>query len=118
MSGIVRPEDGPETIAPMEMLGYLFAATRNPGPDLLQKYRGMRVAHAHMFVIGTEDWRRHLLFRDYLRRHPDTARAYAQLKTDLAKRYRDDRPAYTDGKTAFTRWIVERPARKRVEEPG
>jgi GrpB-like predicted nucleotidyltransferase (UPF0157 family) len=66
-----------------------------------------------MFVIGTEDWERHLLFRDYLRGHPDAVRDYAELKAKLAARYRMDRAAYTDEKTAFIRSIVERARRDR-----
>ncbi len=37
----------------------------------------------------------------YLRQHLGTAQDYAALKRDLAARFRDDRVAYNDGKTAF-----------------
>lgn len=48
------------------------------------------------------DWERvHLLFRDYLRAHPERARAYAVLKRDLARRHTSDRITYTDAKTDF-----------------
>ena len=36
-----------------------------------------------------------------LRADPALARRYAQLKRDLARRYRDDRIAYTEAKTEF-----------------
>ena len=110
MPGIVRLEDGPGTIRPLEALGYSCRGEHGiPGRlyfDLLRD--GRSVAHAHMFVIGTEDWTRHLLFRDYLRGHPDAAREYAELKIALATRYREDRVSYTDVKTGFIRSIVER----------
>jgi GrpB-like predicted nucleotidyltransferase (UPF0157 family) len=46
------------------------------------------------------------LFRDYLRQHPDQARAYVELKHDLAERFRDDREGYTAAKEAFVLDIV------------
>ena len=42
-----------------------------------------------------------LAFRDYLRTHPDTARAYAELKYYLADRFHHDRAGYTAAKSAF-----------------
>ena len=40
-------------------------------------------------------------FRERLRADPDVARDYVALKRELAARHRDDRLAYTDGKTQF-----------------
>ncbi len=60
-----------------------------------------RTVHIHVCNAGGEWEREHLLFRDYLRASPDARRAYAQLKQELAERYRDDRLAYTDAKTGF-----------------
>jgi GrpB-like predicted nucleotidyltransferase (UPF0157 family) len=47
-----------------------------------------------------------LAYRDYLRTHPDTVRAYAELKYYLADRFRDDRASYTASKSAFIARIV------------
>jgi len=48
------------------------------------------------------DWERvHLLYRDYLRAHPQAATAYAEMKRSVAARYRDDRIAYNEAKTDF-----------------
>ena len=49
-----------------------------------------------------------LLFRDYLRKHPETARLYEELKYALAEQYRNDREGYTDAKSEFVREITER----------
>ena len=57
--------------------------------------------HLHIVLEGSEHHRNHILFRDYLRRHPDTAREYADLKIGMAETYRNDRFAYTEAKTAF-----------------
>jgi len=64
---------------------------------------GKRTHHIHMVEAHFAHWDR-LLFRDYLIGHPETARAYAELKERLAKEHRDDRVAYTRAKTEF---IVE-----------
>lgn len=49
-----------------------------------------------------------LLFRDYLRKHPETAKCYEKLKHRLAKLYPNDREAYTDGKADFIVSITEK----------
>ena len=55
-----------------------------------------------------EELRRHLAFRDYLRAHPEEARAYAVLKREAARRFGDDRRAYTDAKKGFVEGILAR----------
>jgi GrpB-like predicted nucleotidyltransferase (UPF0157 family) len=61
----------------------------------------VREVHVHVCEAGSRWQRDHLLFRDYLRAHPERRAAYAALKQDLAVTCRDDRTAYTDGKTDF-----------------
>jgi GrpB-like predicted nucleotidyltransferase (UPF0157 family) len=62
----------------------------------------------HLYVCAADDpgFADVLAFRDYLRTHPDTARAYAELKYFLAERFRDDRAGYTAAKSAFINRIV------------
>ncbi|NPV07756.1 MAG: GrpB family protein [Anaerolineae bacterium] len=69
--------------------------------------------HVHMVEIGGDFWERHLLFRDYLRAHPEVAAEYDRLKRDLAQRYGTDREGYTNAKTDFVRAIEERARRDR-----
>lgn len=40
--------------------------------------------HVHLCIAGSEEERKHLAFRDYLRLHPSAAAEYEQLKVDLA----------------------------------
>ena len=51
-----------------------------------------------MYVVemGGDLWNDGLVFRGYLRAHPETVREYAQLKHELASRFRDDREAYIE----------------------
>ena len=46
-------------------------------------------------------WEALLVFRDYLRAHPEAARAYADIKRALAASSKDDIEAYRNGKDAF-----------------
>jgi GrpB-like predicted nucleotidyltransferase (UPF0157 family) len=61
----------------------------------------------------SREWENHLLFRDYLIRHPEMAKGYAAVKMELAQRFMDDRAAYTAGKAVF---IAQARHRARLEE--
>jgi GrpB-like predicted nucleotidyltransferase (UPF0157 family) len=63
----------------------------------------------------SEQWA--LLFRDYLRAHPDVAAEYEAVKRRLAIRFREDRRAYTDAKVPFM-WEVIRRADEWAQAQG
>lgn len=50
---------------------------------------GQRIIHVHVRIDGRANQRYPLLFRDYLRAHPATAGAYAELKRRLAEHLAD-----------------------------
>lgn len=62
-----------------------------------------RIANVHIFGAGTSEVERHLAFRDYLTKHPETARVYGGLKEDLAEKFPTDMEAYMDGKDVFVK---------------
>ncbi len=64
-----------------------------------------KVYHLHLRFAGDN---RELYFRDYLNAHPDTAKAYEQLKLGLWKQYEHNRDGYTEDKTAFIETYTER----------
>lgn len=72
--------------------------------------------HLHMVEEGGEFWRRQLLFRDYLRAHPEAAREYEVLKRRLADAHGPDRGAYTDAKTDFIESIVGKARAERAKQ--
>lgn len=78
---------------------------------------GRTVVHAHMFPVDHPDVRRHLVFRDYLRSHPDVARDYKNLKCRLAVKNRDDRQAYTEAKAEFIGGVIEAVGKGMVSDP-
>jgi GrpB-like predicted nucleotidyltransferase (UPF0157 family) len=62
----------------------------------------------HLRPVGSAGWTDHLLFRDYLRRHPEAMLAYERVKHDLVQTHGADGTAYVEGKTAFVRSVLER----------
>jgi GrpB-like predicted nucleotidyltransferase (UPF0157 family) len=62
----------------------------------------------HLYVCPAEsvELRRHRMFRDYLRAHPDAAATYSALKKDAARRFLDDRISYTASKGAFVEEVL------------
>ena len=83
-----------------------FNATLTDRRWLCRPSAAHRTHHLHLVDERTELDRR-LRFRDRLRADRALAEEYAQLKRELAQRFREDREAYTDAKRAF----VERVAR-------
>ena|SRR5450432_1229640 len=67
--------------------------------------------HLHVVAAGGAEERRTLAFRDYLRNHPAVARAYENLKRDLASRIaattNESREAYAQAKTDFIERVIE-----------
>ena len=49
-----------------------------------------------------------LVFRDYLRAHPEEVETYERLKTRLAAEHRTDREAYTDAKSAYVESVMRK----------
>ena len=77
----------PERIAAVERLGYEYKGEYGlPGRLFFRKGGGRRTHHLHAVKHGSELWRRHLAFRDYLRAHPDEAERYAAEKRRAAAR--------------------------------
>lgn len=63
------------------------------------------VFHLHLLRQGSPFWKRHLAFRDYLRRHPITRDAYYRMKVKLAKGVWESHNDYAKAKTAFIRRV-------------
>lgn len=66
----------------------------------------LRTHHLHLVPANSPLWHERIRFRDALRASPALASEYAALKAQLAARFRDDREAYTEGKTPFVRRVL------------
>lgn len=65
-----------------------------------------RTHHLHLIPHESWLWRARLCFRDALRSGPALAGEYATLKQRLAREHRNDREAYTRGKSAFVERVL------------
>ncbi|MET3195066.1 GrpB family protein [Bacillus sp. OAE603] len=64
--------------------------------------------HLHIYEFESDFWINNILFRDYLRKHPDVRNEYYHLKIKLAEKYPNDRVSYTNGKNEFIKCIVKK----------
>lgn len=80
------------------------------GQDVPRDGAGRLWMEQHLYVCARDsrELGRHLFFRDYLRQNTWARDEYAALKRDLARRFRDDREAYTEAKTAFVEGVLAR----------
>lgn len=62
---------------------------------------GEKLENIHVLVQGSAKSRQFLVMRDYLRFHPERARAYSDLKEKNAALHPDDYPAYRAAKADF-----------------
>ena len=113
--GLRRLDDAAQCIAPLQSLGYQYVPEYEVELPERRYFRkgSPRTHHIHMVELTSGFWERHLLFRDYLCTHPETAREYYELKKALAAKFGSDRDGYTDAKTEFVR-SVEAEARSRL----
>ena len=107
--GLHRLDDAVACVPLLEGIGYQYVPEYEAEMPFRRYFRkgtvGARTHHLHMVELGSEFWERHLLFRDYLRVHPEEARRYEELKRRLAAEFGTDRDGYTEAKTAFVRSI-------------
>jgi GrpB-like predicted nucleotidyltransferase (UPF0157 family) len=110
--GVRSLSDAEECIEPLRKIGYEYVpeyeaeiAERRyfrKGPSEVPN----RHFHLHMVERISNFWQRHILFRDYLRTHPETAQQYYRLKKELAAKHGSNREAYTEAKTSFIESVV------------
>jgi GrpB-like predicted nucleotidyltransferase (UPF0157 family) len=93
---------------PLERLGYVFRADNTERTKrYFREAPGARRTHIHVRQAGSFGEQFALLFRDFLRTHPEVAAQYGELKTMLAHQYPgvEERHAYTEAKDPFI-WTV------------
>ncbi|HEX4125858.1 MAG TPA: GrpB family protein, partial [Tepidisphaeraceae bacterium] len=88
-------------------LGYRHQGDRGmAGREAFDNPPGAPAHHLYAAVRGNLGLRNHQAIRDHLRRHPAAARAYGELKKELAARFPNDINAYIEGKTRFLSKIL------------
>jgi GrpB-like predicted nucleotidyltransferase (UPF0157 family)/RimJ/RimL family protein N-acetyltransferase len=89
----------------IESLGYRYNPTFEtifPFRRYFQKENseGLRTHQIHLVHYPSQWYEKHILFRDYLRCHDQVAKAYAELKIELAKQF-DNTIDYANAKNDF-----------------
>jgi GrpB-like predicted nucleotidyltransferase (UPF0157 family) len=101
MSVVVPSEAAvPLAIARLATIGYLHRGNR--GVEGREAFDGPPDGPAHNLYVcptGSLGLVNQLAVRDYLRKQPETARAYGDLKKRLAAKFPDDIDSYVRGKT-------------------
>jgi GrpB-like predicted nucleotidyltransferase (UPF0157 family) len=89
----------------IEALGYIWRGEFGiPGRRYCVREKdGRRLFHVHCHQDGHPEIARTLVFRDYLRAHPDEAKTYEVLKIACAAAHPDDTLAYSKAKSD---WIT------------
>ena len=77
--------------------GYLLVKESEPD---------VRTIHVHIVELTDTQWRNYIGFRDILRQDVAIRQKYAELKQQLAEKFRDDRKSYTSAKSDFIRGIL------------
>jgi len=98
-------------IEPMKALGYEPVEGAGNEERLFFRRSPERTHHVHVVLHDGHEWRRHVIFRDWLNLHAHLAKEYEALKDDLAARCGDDRAAYTEGKNAFVERVLAEAAK-------
>lgn len=109
------------------VFSFLFAnyciLFRADNPERTKRYfreaPGKPRVHIHVRRAGSFSEQFALLFRDYMRTHPDIAFQYAQLKIGLAQQYSqvEGRHLYTEAKNPFI-WKVMAQADEWAQQTG
>ena len=85
---------------------------RKDNPEKTKRYfreaPGQRRVHIQVRKLGSWHEQYALLFRDYLRLHPEDRRTYETVKRKLFAQYRHDRHVYTDTKGDIFWEIMQR----------
>jgi len=116
MAGVLHSTDAQECVLLLQDLDYGDVTPQPGDPDwyycLGKTHRGgatsLQNYHLHLVRFESDHWKKHLLFRDFLRAHPDVAQQYYELKKKLAAKYGSDRDGYTDAKTSFIESVLNR----------
>ncbi len=110
--GIANFEEAKVYVPMIEALDYTYEPEFEVDlPERRFFWKGLPSLHTHHIHVaepGSLEWIKPIVFRDYLREHPEEARQYQVLKRELAVRCGSDMEAYVKGKTEFVRTILSK----------
>jgi GrpB-like predicted nucleotidyltransferase (UPF0157 family) len=96
---VAAPDRIATVIARLATVGYVHIGDAGvPGREAFRNPAATPAHHLYVCVEGCASLRNHLALRDHLRAHPSAARAYGDLKKQLAATRSDDIDGYVAGK--------------------
>ena len=117
----VRTADGiADLIDRFTRIGYLYRGYGGAGIGHLfvrEVAPLVRSIHVHVVEHGGREWRDYVVFRDRLREDGEARRRYAELKTELARRFPADRWSYVAGKDDFIQEAIGSKGSARIRRP-
>ena len=102
---VVDVEDEDAFVPDLVAAGYVLRV-REPEHRMLRTPE--RDVNLHVCTVGSDWERRHLVFRDWLRTHPDDRDRYEAVKRELSLRDWDDTNDYADAKSDVVADIMAR----------
>lgn len=109
MAGVSEFDEANECLSPLARIGYVDVTPQPDNPEwfyCLGKGHHSVGYHLHLVKFNSEHWKKHIIFRDLLRKTPQVTQEYCNLKKELAAKYRTDRLGYTEAKSAFIESVL------------
>ena len=107
---VVGKNDVQAAIEALGRIGYIHEGNLGIGGREAFAYEGkehLRTHHLYVCSEDSEELKRHLAFRDYLRSHQDAAKKYSAVKLEAARLYPDDIEKYIEYKSPIIEEIYE-----------
>jgi GrpB-like predicted nucleotidyltransferase (UPF0157 family) len=96
----------------LETVGYTYGISEEDDVRIVFWKTTPHDVNLHIVEYGGWADHRHVLFRDWLREHPDACRAYADLKRSNAEAHATEIDAYTNAKSEFVEDIIRAAAER------
>jgi len=110
----INPVDFDAVRNHLESIGYIFRGDLDIPGRFAFSYRGERDLVAHNLYVcpsGSQELKRHLAFRNYLRSHPEEREKYSQIKLDAIQQGKSTIDVYMDHKGEVVVEILDRALR-------
>ncbi|MHA1222566.1 MAG: GrpB family protein [Candidatus Heimdallarchaeaceae archaeon] len=107
-----------KVIEKLEEIGYEYKGKQGDQERYMfvKQEKNCTTHHLHVMEKDSLEWKKHVVFRDYLISHPSEAKKYEKLKIKLGKKYRKEREKYTEGKEKFIKKTLEKAKKKEKEK--
>lgn len=111
LGGLNNLNDIETHISELREIGYPYYKRFEEGTPQRRYFRksdGIKpLVHVHMYEKDSDEYKKHILFRDHLLANPEIAKQYEDLKKKLLEVSAGDRGIYQDGKKEFIEEIIK-----------